>query len=180
MEPASLPEFTTPRLVLRPYALTDAAVVQRLAGVPEVALTTKSIPHPYEDGMAEEWISTHQSSWEKRESLTLAITHEPDGVVGTVSLHLNFVHQRGELGYWVGFPHWSRGYATEASAALLDYGFVELGLHRIQARHMTRNRASGRVMQKLGMTFEGVHRHHMFVRGQHEDIAMYAMLRSDR
>ena len=57
----ALPTLRTERLVLRPFRLTDAPVVQRLAGVPEVALTTQNIPFPYEDGMAEAWIRTHGS-----------------------------------------------------------------------------------------------------------------------
>ena len=60
--------------------------------------------------------------------------------------------RRAELGYWIGVPWWNRGYATEAGRALLDFGFGTLGLHRIMAHHMMRNPASGRVMQKLGMT----------------------------
>ena len=175
----SMPIIKTTRLVLRPFVLADAPVVQRLAGAPEVAMTTQNIPHPYEDGMAEDWISSHQASWDAKKSLTLAMAHGTDGVVGAVGLHLNPAHQRGELGYWVGLPFWNCGYATEASAALIELGFAKLGLNRIQARHMTRNRASGRVMQKLDMTFEGIQRQHMLARGQFEDMAMYAMLSAD-
>ena len=85
----------------------------------------------------------------------------------------------GEIGYWVGLPYWNRGYATEASAALLDFGFDVLGLNRILARHITRNPASGRVMQKVGMEFEGISRQHFLARGQFEDVACYAILSSD-
>ena len=60
----------------------------------------------------------------------------------------------GVLGYWIGKPYWG-GYATEAAAALLDLAFGPLGLHRVEATHLTRNPASGRVMEKLGMRFEG-------------------------
>jgi RimJ/RimL family protein N-acetyltransferase len=176
----SLPTLHTPRLVLRPFELTDAPAVQRLAGAPEVALTTQNIPHPYEDGMAEAWIGTHASEWEARRFLTLAITSPEDGLVGAVGLHLSPAHRRGELGYWVGLPFWGKGYATEASRALLDFGFGPLGLNRIQARHMTRNPASGRVMRKLGMEPEGVQRQHVLVRGAFEDIAMYAVLKAER
>jgi RimJ/RimL family protein N-acetyltransferase len=97
-----------------------------------------------------------------------------------VSLHVQREHRRGELGYWVGLPFWNCGYATEAAAALMEFGFDELDLNRIQARHMMRNPASGRVMQKLGMRPEGVHRELVLVRGSFEDVAMYALLASER
>ncbi|HEX8695123.1 MAG TPA: GNAT family N-acetyltransferase [Longimicrobium sp.] len=175
----SIPVLKTERLVLRPFQAGDAAVVQRLAGAPEVAMMTQNIPHPYEDGMAEAWIASHGPAWEEGSLLALAITSAHDGLVGTVSLRLTPAHRRAELGYWVGVPFWNQGYVTEAAAALVDFGFRQLGLNRIQARHLTRNPASGRVMQKLGMKFEGVQRQYMLVRGAFEDLAMYAVLRSD-
>lgn len=176
----AIPQLQTPRLLLRPFKADDASTVQRLAGVPEVALTTLNIPYPYEDGTAEEWISLHEPRWEAKEFLTLAITTEAEGLVGAVGLHLNQPNHRGELGYWVGLPYWNRGYATEASEALLDYGFRELNLNRVQARYMVRNPASRKVMEKLGMKLEGVLRQHSLSRGQFEDIGIYAILASDR
>ena len=101
-------------------------------------------------------------------------------MIGTVGLQLRIEYKRGELGYWVGVPYWNQGYATEASAALVDYGFSELCLNRIQARHYVRNPASGRVMEKVGMRHEGLMRQHIRVRGEFEDVSMYSILSSDR
>ncbi len=175
-----IPTLQTAQLRLRPFTLDDAPVVQRLAGAPEVASTTLNIPHPYEDGMAEDWIRSHEAAWNAKQRVTLAMTSEGDGVVGAISLHLNSTHRRGELGYWVGLQYWNRGYATEASTALLDLGFDVLGLNRIQAQHITRNPASGRVLQKVGMELEGIRRQHFLTRGEFEDVAVYAILSSDR
>ena len=60
-----IPTLETERLVLRPFGLHDAADVQRLAGDRAIADTTLNIPHPYEDGMAEEWIFKHQDAFDK-------------------------------------------------------------------------------------------------------------------
>lgn len=178
--PMSIPTLATDRLLLRPFTLADAPTVQHLAGERAIASTTFNIPYPYEDGMAEDWIGTHEPQWVARTFLTLAVTTEVDGLIGAVSLHLQDPHRRGELGYWVGVPYWGRGYATEAARALTEYGFEELGLNRVVARHLTRNPASGRVMQKLGMRFEGVSRQHVVKWDEAEDIATYAVLRGDR
>jgi len=174
-----LPTLHTPRLTLRPFEVQDAPIVQRLAGVAEVALTTQNIPHPYGDGVAEEWIAAHDPAWEAGKFLTLAMVCADDRLVGAVALHLDLAHRRGELGYWVGVPFWNQGFATEAARALVDFSFHELGLNRIQARHMTRNPGSGRVMQKVGMRPEGIHRQHIVAHGKTEDIAMYAILREE-
>jgi ribosomal-protein-alanine N-acetyltransferase len=176
----TIPILRTSRLTMRPFTPDDAGVVQRLAGVPEVALTTMSIPYPYEDGMAEAWISTHQDKWHAKESLTLAITVSVDGLVGAAGLELNMSHWRGELGYWIARDHWNQGYATEAAVALIKYGFDELKLNRIQARYFSRNLASGRVMEKAGMKYEGLLRQYALVRGEFEDVLVYSILSSDR
>lgn len=177
MSEAPLPTLQTGRLVLRPFEAMDAPEVQRLAGDRAIAASTLTVPHPYPDGAAESWIATHQDHWTKRKVLTLAVTTRDGGaLVGAVGLALTMSDRRAELGYWIGVPHWNRGYATEAARAVLDFGFGTLGLHRIMARHMARNPASGRVMQKLGMQQEGVLRHHTLKWGEFEDLVVYAKL----
>lgn len=171
------PQLRTERLILRPFTLDDSVAVQLLAGAHEVADTTLHIPHPYPDGAAEQWIATHATSWDDGMGVTYAVTEgATDTVVGAVALVIAALHARAELGYWVGVPFWNRGYCTEASRALLELGFETLGLHRTQARHLTRNPASGRVMQKLGMRLEGVHRQSLRKNGRFEDLAVYAIL----
>ena len=155
------PVLETDRLVLRPYRLADAADLQRLAGDRLIAATTATIPHPYPDGEAEAFIGAHEARWRDGTHLTCAVTARGvDTLVGAVGLVFAAEHARAELGYWIAVPAWGRGYATEASAALCDYGFTTLGLHRIEARHVAGNPASGAVMRKLGMQREGVLRGH--------------------
>ena len=171
------PVLTTPRLVLRPFVFDDALGVQLLAGAREVADTTLHIPHPYPAGAAAQWIATHPITWEAGTGVTYAITDALSGVLmGAVGLTITPAHARGELGYWLGVPYWRRGYCTEAATAVVDFGFTRLGLHRIQARYLTRNPPSGRVMQKLGMRSEGVHRHAVRKDDRFEDLEIYAIL----
>jgi RimJ/RimL family protein N-acetyltransferase len=175
-----LPTLKTQRLLLRPFTLEDSPQVQTLAGAWEVATTTANIPHPYENGMAEAWISTHQRTYEERQALTLAIEAVSDhSLMGAIGIRINQTNNWGEIGYWIGLPYWNRGFCTEAAEAMLRYGFHSLGLNRIQARHLTRNPASGRVMQKVGMAHEGTLRQSVFRWGRYEDIEMYAILREE-
>jgi len=171
------PVLRTTRLVLRPFGFDDALTVELLAGAREVADTTLHIPHPYPAGAAAQWIATHPITWEAGTGVTFAVTDAGNGVLmGAVALTIVPAHARGELGYWLGVPYWNRGYSTEASRAVVDFGFAQLGLHRVQARYLTRNPASGRVMQKLGMRSEGVHRHVIRKNDRFEDLEMYAVL----
>lgn len=173
-----LPSLTTPRLILRPFASADGSDVERLAGAWEIADTTLNIPHPYPEGGGARWIKTHPAAWENGTGLTLAIARRetPETVIGAVSLAIEREHSRGELGYWIAVAEWGHGYATEAARAVGAFGFQELELHRIQARHFTRNEASGIVMKKLGMQLEGVIREAYLRWGRFEDVAVYGIL----
>jgi len=154
------PTLETERLILRPFVLRDALRVQALAGDRRVAEMTAEIPYPYPDGVAEAWISSHLLEWRTHRQIALAVTLKKTGaLVGAVSLRLFAQGPRAELGYWIGVPYWNNGYCTEAARALVAYGFEELELDSVQARHRLENPASGRVMEKLGMRCEGVAPH---------------------
>ena len=170
------PTLRTARLVLRPFALSDADEVQRLAGDERIAATTLNVPHPYEDGMAEEWISTHQPRFEAGTLRNFAITLADSGeLVGVVGIEIDPQTQIGELGYWIGVPYWSNGYCTEAAREVVRYGF-SIGLKRIHAHFMATNLASGRVMEKLGMTCEGTLRQHVVKHGVRHDMVWFGIL----
>jgi len=85
-----------------------------------------------------------------------------------------------ELGYNLAEPYWGQGIIAEAAAALIDFVFREYPVERIQARVLQGNDASGRVAEKLGMTFEGTLRSFLIVRGQRVDIGYYSLLRPER
>jgi RimJ/RimL family protein N-acetyltransferase len=172
------PTIETDRLLLRPFELSDAKDVQSLAGDRAIADTTLNIPHPYGDGMAEEWISTHQPKFEAGELSNFAIVLKTSGrLIGGIGLRIVPRFERAELGYWIGRPYWKNGYCTEASRAVLQYSFSVLRLNRICAKHLSRNPASGRVMQKVGMVHEGRARQHVKKWDKFEDLELYGILR---
>jgi [ribosomal protein S5]-alanine N-acetyltransferase len=171
------PTLSTERLTLRPFIADDAFDVERLAGRREIADTTLNIPHPYPHGGAADWIRAHGPAWNDGSSATFAIAGGKKGaLVGAIGLMIKAEHRRAELGYWIALDCWNRGYATEASQRLIDFGFDVLSLHRIEARHFLRNPASGRVMQKLGMKHEGVERDWAFKWDRFEALAVYSIL----
>jgi len=145
------PELTSENLQLRSFCLSDANEVQNLAGNFNVSKTTLNIPHPYEPGIAEEWIGTHQESWETMTGVVYAISLlESDQLAGAISLVI-IDGKKGELGYWIGEPYWGNGYCTEATKAIIKFSFTLLDLQRVIAEHLASNPASGEVMKKAGM-----------------------------
>jgi RimJ/RimL family protein N-acetyltransferase len=171
--------LSTARLHLRAPQWQDAPAIQRYASAPEVAATTLNIPHPYPENAAEEFIESLQDQ-EATGSFTFAIVRQADDqLIGLIGLGLDSDHQRAELGYWIGVPHWNAGYATEAVRRLIEFGFETLGANRIYAYYFTHNPASGRVMEKANMTYEGTLRQHVHKEGRFIDLAIRAILRDD-
>jgi RimJ/RimL family protein N-acetyltransferase len=154
--------------------------VQELAGDVRVADTTSAVPHPYEDGMAASWISTHRGMFESGKGVVFAITLLSSGeLVGAIGLDIKQDGRRGVFGYWIGAPYWGNGFCTEALIALISFGFEHYEIDRMYAVHMIRNPASGRVMEKAGLQYEGELREHLLARGKLETVRMYGILRRE-
>jgi ribosomal-protein-alanine N-acetyltransferase len=174
MEP--YPTLHTERLVLRAFTLDDAPAVRRLAQAREVARMTLNLPHPYEKCMAEEWITGLRPAFEAGTRSAFAVTLREGGtLVGTVSLFIDERDRAGLLGFWIGLPYWGNGYATEAVAEVVRYGFGERGLLHVRANHFGSNPASGRVLRKVGMVHVGTRQSYYEKWGEAEDRIEYSL-----
>lgn len=177
---SSIPYIEAERLVLRPFSNKDARRVQLLAGDESIASGAINMPHPYTDGIAESWISTHEDEYQKGHSLILAITiKETRVLIGSIGLYINKRHQNAEIGYWIGRDFWNNGYCTEAVSAVVNYSFHKLDLNKIFAHYICRNDASGKVLQKNGFIVEGLMRKHVKYNGIFEDMHCLGLLRAD-
>lgn len=149
------PTLATERLRLRAYRLDDAARIQKLAGERDVAEMTRTIPHPYPDGAAEQWIGLQAQTWQQGSAVTFAVTlRNKDETIGAVELFNRDQHE-AEIGYWIGLPYQGEGYCTEAVEALIGFGISDLGITRFYASHLKRNPASGAVLRNAGLRKSG-------------------------
>lgn len=172
------PILDTDRLQLRQFELSDARETRELAGPQEMAKTT-FLPHPYKDGEAERWIMSQYEDFKHNRMVNFAIELKETGaLIGSIGLQLELLHQRAQLGFWVGMPYWNKGYCTEAAREVITFGFDKLRLNRIYAIHFGTNPASGRVLKKIGMSHEGTQKQHFIRFGQVEDAEMYGMMKS--
>jgi ribosomal-protein-alanine N-acetyltransferase len=169
-------EILTPRLRLRPWRPTDVDDVLRYAQDPEWSRFLRLLPRPYERVDAERFLA--------RQLLRDPLSHaawalELNGtVIGGVDLRLRFEDLLAEIGYSLARTHWRQGLCTEAARAVIDTTFTNYrDLNRIHARADHRNTASQRVMEKLGMTREGILRMSRVERGEALDEVWYAVLR---
>jgi len=172
------PRFVTERLRLRPFVADDAEELAILAGTPEIADTMLEWPYPFSPANARSTIAAQAAVYQAGRAIHFAIEErERPGLLGGVELGaLDNPHRCAELRFWIAEPEWRHGFATEATRAVLRYGFGELRLHRIDAMHLVRGDAAGAVLRKIGMRQEGILRERVRKAGRFEDVALWAML----
>lgn len=175
--------LTTPRLTLRRFTPEDApAMYQNWASDPQVTRFLRWKPHQSVqetrqllEGWAQQYSQPDYYSW--------AIQRQEDGaLIGSIAAFGNYnpMDEMVEVGYCLGRAYWKQGYMTEALEAVLGFLLETAGYRRVEAYHSTQNPASGRVMERAGMIYEGTARQkYVIATGQPQDCAMYGILRSD-
>ena len=175
-----MPTIRTKRLTLRAAKMSDAEDLYEYSRDPAVAKHVLWDAHT----------SIHQTRAYIRylirqykngqpSSFVISIT-ETGKVVGTiVFMWIQQENRSAEVGYSLSRSYWNQGIMTEALTALLDFGFLKLNLNRIEAQHESDNPASGRVMAKAGMSFEGRLRQRIYNKGRFADVDLYSILRQE-
>ena len=155
--------IVTERLVLRLIEARDRQRLIKLANNFRVSKNLSTMPYPYTDAVADEWLGKQAELWASGKAAVLAITLDGE-LIGGTGIGVRDVDD-WELGYWLGEPYWNRGYASEAATALRDYAFDGLKLDRIVAGHFADNHASGRILTKLGFRYTSEKQRHCMARG---------------
>ena len=175
-----LPELETGRLLLRKLRMTDAQDMYEYSRDPEVARHVLWDAHQsvgdsrgYLRYAVRQYRQDLPASW----GIELKENHKLIGTIGF--MWINRDHNSAEVGYSLSREYWNRGIMSEALSAVLNEGFMDLNLHRIEAQHEVDNPASGRVMEKCGMRKEGVLRQRLYNKGKFVDVALYAILKDD-
>ena len=181
MEHKGTKRLETQRLILRPFTMEDAqAMYRNYASDSEV---TKYLTWPVHADVeaTKELLRQWTAQYAKPDFYQWAIELKELGeVIGGISVvALREEYQSAEVGWCIGRRWWSRGLTTEAAAALLAYLFEEVGFARVTSRHDPNNPASGRVMQKIGLRYEGTLRHCDRNNQGIVDTACYGLSRSE-
>jgi RimJ/RimL family protein N-acetyltransferase len=163
----------TERLLLREFRAEDESAMHAYASDPEVTRFTDWGPNDevQTSAILNSWLMAQQE-W-PRDFVPLAIELKSRKIViGGTGIDA----RTGVFGYVLHRSYWGRGYATEASRALLAFGFEWMGVHRIVARCDVLNTRSARVLEKLGMRREGHFRKDTLKDGRWRDTYLYALL----
>jgi [ribosomal protein S5]-alanine N-acetyltransferase len=168
----------TERLLLREIRAEDETDVHDYASDPEVARLMIWGPNTRE--ATREFLTralAAQLQW-PRPNVGLAIELRSERrLIGSIELRISDEANRtADFGYVLNRKYWGHGYMTEAARAVLNVAFNELQLHRVWATCHVRNRASLRVMEKLGMRREGLFLKNAMEKGEWRDTYLYAIL----
>ena len=171
----------TDRLLLRRFAMKDASsVFHNWASDIEISRYMRWAPH----GNMEEtkkvihgWIDSYYKKSFYQWAITLKGIEEPIGAIGLFIVNENDLC--GDVGYCISKEYWGQGITTDALKAIISFAFDRIGFNRIETYHSIHNPASGRVMQKAGMTFEGIAKQKYRSISGFEDSNMYAIIRED-
>lgn len=178
------PVMQTKRLTLRRMLKSDYKDMYEYASQPIVTRYLLWDEHDSE-AYTYKYLQYIQSRYRLGEFYDWAVVaRDPEGgrgkMIGTCGFtRFHGEHNAAEIGYVLNPAWWGMGIAPEAVTAVLRFGFTELRLHRIEARYMAGNSASRRVMEKVGMTYEGMARESMFVKGEFVSIGTCAILRDE-
>lgn len=169
----------TERLCLRMIRLSDMPSLLKYCNNKKISDQILNIPYPYREEDAIFRMNFVMQGFKNKERYVFAITFkDQDELIGEIGLHPDKVNNSAQFGYWVAEPFWGSGIATEATAAILKFGF-SLGLNKIYATHYPDNPASGKVMINNNMIKEAELKEHYKVGEVYRDVIQYRITRSE-
>lgn len=177
---SNIPILETDRLVLRKMKASDANDMFEYAKKSEVTRFLTWKPHPDVKYTREylEYIATRYAVGDFYD--WAVVIKGENKMIGTCGFtRFDLANNSAEIGYVLNPEYCGKGIATEAAREVVRFGFEELKLHRIEARYMSGNAASQRVMEKLGMKRDGILREAYYVHGSYKTVAVYSILSSE-
>jgi len=173
------PHIATDRLILRLPDASDISIIAATCADINIARWIPPMPHPYLTADAAWYVDDCTKTWNEGTAYNCSIRDKKtDQFYGMVTLTMKEFNN-AELGYWMTPDARGKGYAQEASRALMAAGFEHLGLFRIFAYTLSGNEPSQNVIRKLGFRYEGTQRQAIERFGQRYDHVSYGILKRE-
>ncbi|GAQ17974.1 ribosomal N-acetyltransferase YdaF [Oceanobacillus picturae] len=176
----NLPTLETERLLLRKVTLHDLEDIYHYGSNEEVSrYVTGDTHHTLSD--TKEYVDFVLNRYENKRVAYWGIEYKGNGkLIGTIDfVSWQTGHRTAEIGYVISSDYWGKGIATEVANEVIKFGFQQMDLVRIQAKCFEKNIGSARVMEKVGMSYEGTIRKGMVVKGEHQDLKLHSILKEE-
>ncbi len=173
--------FESSRLLIRPYKYSDAKAVYRVMNDYNIFKTTYGIPNPCDMRYIKKWIKFVIDNLTAKKSFEYAVIDKVSGgYIGNVGLiNIDYTSKRCDISYFIDPQLWGCGYATEASVKMVELAFLELNMERVGGMCMDVNSASAKVMEKLGMRYEGTLRNYFYKENNWVSARNYSILKKE-
>ncbi|MGE7762524.1 GNAT family N-acetyltransferase [Peribacillus sp. NPDC097895] len=172
------PILETERLVLRELIESDAIDILNCFSNTDVLRYYGQYPLTSID-QVKQIVRNFSKNYDEKSGIKWGIEKKgTEGIIGTIGIQeWSPEHRRAEISYALFPVHWSNGYATEAVSKVISYGFNELGIMRIGAVVFVENKASNKLLTKLGFVNEGTLRNYMYQNDVPFDTNIYSLLK---
>lgn len=173
--------FETPRLVIREYKNSDIDDYLRVVKQEEIYVTTYGIPKNYPKSRAKKWFRFIKNNIKTMQSYEFGMFLKENGqYIGNVGLiNVSMEHNHADISYFIDTGMRNQGLTTEAAVEMLRFGFEILGFEKISGLCMSVNPASRRIMEKIGMKFEGTLRNDLLKDGVYYDMDHLSILKNE-
>ncbi len=173
--------FCTERLLIREYHKKDIDSFLQVVRQPELYHTTYGIPREYTKRRAKQWLRFIHNNIRYMLSYEFGMfLKENEQYIGNVGLiNVSKDHNHADISYYIDTNYRNRGYTTEAAREMLRFGFEVMGFEKISGLCMSINTPSRRVMEKIGMQFEGTLRKDLLKDGIYYDMDHLSILKEE-
>ena len=177
---SKIPTVKTERLILRKITVDDVDDMYEYSSDENVTKYLTWSPHA-DKAYTLEYINYLQSRYRSGDFFDWGVVVKSNNkMIGTCGFtRFDYVNNSAEIGYVLNSEYHGMGFAVEAASEVIKFGFEKLGLNRIECKYIIGNDASRRVMEKNGMSFEGIRREGMLIKGVYRDIGVCSILKSD-
>ena len=171
----------TERLILRKFKISDDEAMLKYWIADEKIQSLYSEPVYTTKAEVDELLEKYINSYQKNDYYRWAIIEKNSGeCIGQIAYFLvDSKNNFAEIEYCIGSDFQCKGYATEATKAVIQYGFDKINLHKVQICTKTINKPSKRVIEKCGFTYEGTLRDYFYMDGEYVGRLYFSMLKSE-
>jgi [ribosomal protein S5]-alanine N-acetyltransferase len=175
-----LPILETERLKLRKFTIDDVSDMFEYSSEPDVS---RFVPWETHNSINDtnDFLNYILNQYKSGKIAPWAVEYRTNNkVIGTIDfVAWSISHRRAEIGFILSKDYWGKGLMVEAATKVIEFGFNNMELNKIEAPCMVENVQSQRVLQKLGMSLEGVSKEKYLIKGKFRDMANYSILKKE-